>query len=283
MRGYASGGILSFDQGGIAAMAGQQPQGPQGAMYPQSQQANTQYATPSQMPTSSEIVNSGYEVPTNAYTGEPTSSMAGGGVIAFSRGDVVGTPTMDMSNISMLGGPSPWSTNQDTDANTAHLAPHEAAAYRQKKLEALVSYANRAKQTAPPMGFNQMSAPQQAQQAAQGAAQPQAGDGQFAAGGILGADHSTLGGYAAGGEPRLLSGPGTGLSDNIPAVIANKQPARLADGEFVVSSDVVSGLGGGSTNAGAKKLHDMMDRVRKQAHGTKKQIKPINDSQVLPA
>ena len=286
MRGYASGGILSFDQGGIAAMAGQQPQGPQGpqgAMYPQSQQANTQYATPSQMPTSSEIVNSGYEVPTNAYTGEPTPSMAGGGVIAFSRGDVVGTPTMDMSNISLLGGPSPWSTNQDTDANTTHLAPHEAAAYRQKKLEALVSYANRAKQTAAPMGFNQTPVTVQAQQAAQGAAQPQAGDGQFAAGGILGADHSTLGGYAAGGAPRLLKGPGDGMSDNIPAVIANKQPARLADGEFVVPADVVSHLGNGSTDAGSKQLHSMMDNVRKARTGNKKQGKQIDPNKFLPA
>jgi len=280
---YASGGILSFDQGGIAAMAGQQPQGPQGAMYPQSQQANTQYATPSQMPTSSEIVNSGYEVPTNAYTGEPTPGMAGGGVIAFSRGDVVGTPTMDMSNISMLGSPSPWSTNQDTDANTTHLAPHEAAAYRQKKLEALVSYANRAKQTAAPMGFNQTPVTVQAQQAAQGAAQPQAGDGQFAAGGILGADHSTLGGYAAGGAPRLLKGPGDGMSDNIPAVIANKQPARLADGEFVVPADVVSHLGNGSTDAGSKQLHSMMDNVRKARTGNKKQGKQIDPNNFLPA
>ena len=90
--------------------------------------------------------------------------------------------------------------------------------------------------------------------------------------------------YAAGGMAagRFLSGQGDGLSDDIPAIIGNKQPAKLADGEFVVSSDVVSGLGGGSSKAGAKKLYAMMDRVRKQAHGTKKQIRPVS-TKALPA
>ena len=88
--------------------------------------------------------------------------------------------------------------------------------------------------------------------------------------------------FVAGGMPRFLSGGGDGLSDDIPAIIGDKQPAKLADGEFVVSSDVVSGLGGGSSKAGAKKLYEMMDRVRKQAHGTKKQIRPVN-TKALPA
>ena len=100
-----------------------------------------------------------------------------------------------------------------------------------------------------------------------------------AAGGQIGGDYPA--GYAHGG--RLLDGPGTGLSDSIPASINGKQPAALADGEFVVSADVVGALGGGSTKSGAKKLYAMMDRVRKQAHGTKKQIRPISDSRVLPA
>lgn len=89
------------------------------------------------------------------------------------------------------------------------------------------------------------------------------------------------GGHTQG--PRLLSGGGDGLSDGIPAVIGRNQPARLADGEFVVSADVVSALGGGSTKAGAKKLYDMMDRIRKQAHGTKKQVKKVSERKVLPA
>jgi hypothetical protein len=86
---------------------------------------------------------------------------------------------------------------------------------------------------------------------------------------------------ARGGS--YLDGPGDGLSDSIPATIGNRQPARLADGEFVISADVVSAIGGGSSKAGAKKLHAMMDRVRQSAHGTKKQVKKINDRKVLAA
>jgi hypothetical protein len=70
-----------------------------------------------------------------------------------------------------------------------------------------------------------------------------------------------LGGYSDGG--RLLRGPGDGVSDSIPATIGEKQPARLADGEFVVPARIVSELGNGSTEAGARKLYAMMDRVQK--------------------
>ena len=78
----------------------------------------------------------------------------------------------------------------------------------------------------------------------------------FAAGGM-----SHLGDYSDGG--RLLKGPGDGVSDSIPATIADKRPARLADGEFVVPARIVSELGNGSTEAGARKLYAMMDRVQK--------------------
>ena len=72
---------------------------------------------------------------------------------------------------------------------------------------------------------------------------------------------SHLGDYSDGG--RLLKGPGDGVSDSIPAMIGKKQPARLADGEFVVPARIVSELGNGSTEAGARKLYAMMDRVQK--------------------
>ena len=104
--------------------------------------------------------------------------------------------------------------------------------------------------------------------------------GGMAAGGIAG--HSNLGSYAAGGNPRLLKGPGDGMSDNIPATIGGHQPARLADGEFVVPADVVSHLGNGSTDAGADKLHSMMDKVRKARTGNKKQGKQIKADKFLP-
>jgi len=71
----------------------------------------------------------------------------------------------------------------------------------------------------------------------------------------------SLGGYSDGG--RLLRGPGDGVSDSIPATIGQRQPARLADGEFVVPARIVSEIGNGSTEAGARKLYAMMDRVQK--------------------
>jgi hypothetical protein len=79
-----------------------------------------------------------------------------------------------------------------------------------------------------------------------------------------------LGGYSDGG--RLLRGPGDGVSDDIPATIAGKQPARLADGEFVIPARIVSEIGNGSTDAGAKRLYAMMDRIqagRKKTIGKK--------------
>jgi len=80
------------------------------------------------------------------------------------------------------------------------------------------------------------------------------------------AQQFNLGDYSDGG--RLLRGPGDGISDSIPATIGGKRPARLADGEFVVPARIVSELGNGSTEAGARKLYAMMDRVQKARRGT---------------
>lgn len=90
-------------------------------------------------------------------------------------------------------------------------------------------------------------------------------------------------GLAAGGMPRYLNGKGDGMSDSIPARIGGVQEARLADGEFVVPADVVSHLGNGSSNAGAKQLYAMMDRVRQQRTGTKQQGKEITPTKMMPA
>lgn len=88
--------------------------------------------------------------------------------------------------------------------------------------------------------------------------------------------------YAAGGK--LLQGPGDGMSDSIPAVIQGAKPQRaaLAQGEFVVPADVVSHLGNGSTDAGAKRLYAMMDKIRHARTGTKKQGKQINAASFMP-
>jgi hypothetical protein len=101
----------------------------------------------------------------------------------------------------------------------------------------------------------------------------------YAAGGM-----SHLGDYSDGG--RLLKGPGDGVSDSIPATIGNKRPARLADGEFVVPARIVSELGNGSTEAGARKLYAMLDRVqsaRKKSMGKGKVAKNSRADKLLPA
>ena len=87
----------------------------------------------------------------------------------------------------------------------------------------------------------------------------------YAGGGI-----ASLGGYSDGGQ--LLRGPGDGVSDDIPATIGDKQPARLADGEFVIPARIVSELGNGSTEAGARKLYAMMDRIKKARRKSMKNI-----------
>lgn len=102
----------------------------------------------------------------------------------------------------------------------------------------------------------------------------------YAEGGMAHGGISNLGGYSDGG--RMLKGPGDGMSDSIPAKIGHKQPARLADGEFVVPADVVSHLGNGSTDAGAKQLYKMMDKVRQARTGRKAQGKEIKADKYLP-
>jgi hypothetical protein len=98
------------------------------------------------------------------------------------------------------------------------------------------------------------------------------------------ASQYNLGDYSDGG--RLLRGPGDGVSDSIPASIGNKRPARLADGEFVVPARIVSELGNGSTEAGARKLYAMMDRVqraRRKTTGKRRVATNTRADKYLPA
>ena len=90
------------------------------------------------------------------------------------------------------------------------------------------------------------------------------------------------GGLMGMAKGRYLNGPTDGMEDKIPATISGKQPARLSHGEFVVPADVVSHLGNGNSNAGAQRLYDMMDRIRKARTGTPKQGKQINPNKYLP-
>jgi hypothetical protein len=84
------------------------------------------------------------------------------------------------------------------------------------------------------------------------------------------------GGYLDGGR---LSGDG--MSDDIPARIDGEQEAALSEGEFVIPADVVSHLGNGSSNAGSKRLYEMMAQLRKDRTGTKKQGKEINPERYM--
>jgi len=83
-------------------------------------------------------------------------------------------------------------------------------------------------------------------------------------------------------QGRYLGGTTDGMADKIPAHIDNRRPAALSDGEFVIPADVVSHLGNGNSNAGAKRLYEMMDRIRGARTGNTKQGKQINPNKFLP-
>jgi hypothetical protein len=104
---------------------------------------------------------------------------------------------------------------------------------------------------------------------------------QAAGGGMMRGGIANLGGYSDGGQ--LLRGPGDGVSDDIPATIGDRQPARLADGEFVVPARIVSELGNGSTEAGARKLYAMMDRIKKTRSKAKNIAANTKADKHLPA
>lgn len=101
-----------------------------------------------------------------------------------------------------------------------------------------------------------------------------------AAGGGIGSLDMAKGGRTL--PPRYLDGHSDGMADKIPANIDGKQPAALSDGEFVIPADVVSHLGNGNSNAGAKRLYKMMDDIRAARTGNPKQGKQINPDKFMP-
>ena len=95
------------------------------------------------------------------------------------------------------------------------------------------------------------------------------------------------GSYAAGGiaklrEGRYLSGATDGMADKVPASIEQVQPAALSDGEYVIPADVVSHLGNGNSDAGAKVLDTFLTKIRKSRTGNGKQGKEIDPNKLLP-
>ena len=81
----------------------------------------------------------------------------------------------------------------------------------------------------------------------------------------------------------MIRGQGSGMDDRVPGMIGDQQPVAVSPGEFIVPADVVSGLGDGSSDAGAEKLDQMMDRVRMARGGTTKQAPSINAEGIMPA
>ena len=94
--------------------------------------------------------------------------------------------------------------------------------------------------------------------------------------------------YAEGGiaqlnEGRYLKGETDGMADEVPASIDGQEPAALSDGEFVIPADIVSHLGNGNSEAGAKALQEMMSRIRGERTGNDKQGKQIDPNKLLLA
>ena len=256
--------------GGLMAVGGMTD------MYPQSQQVNTNYATPTQMPVSNEIIDSGYEPQTDPYNGMPTRPFANGGTINLASGG-----NFSGQGLGRIG--DMLQSVQSADQSNGN--PQNQYTYNPITQQ----YSNNG--AAPQMqdlASNGGIFGNVIQQLAQQATQPSNNYSydpknqqytQMANGGI-----ANLGGYSDGG--RLLRGPGDGVSDSIPASIGDKQPARLADGEFVVPARIVSELGNGSTDAGAKRLYAMMDRVqsgRKKSIGKSKVAVDSKAAKYLPA
>jgi hypothetical protein len=80
----------------------------------------------------------------------------------------------------------------------------------------------------------------------------------------------------------VVSGEGDGMQDMVPGTIDGERDVLLSDGEFVVPADVVSGLGNGSTDAGARELESMMERVRQSRTGTPVQPPRVPQGEVMP-
>jgi len=270
-------------------------------MYPQSQLETALYSKPmAQRPVASNVINGGIDTPVDAFSGE--QRMAEGGKTTGEYKYDYNPQTQQFTQLS-----APISVVKDKRrilsgpfSAAIQLAQHsEASKQTQQAQQAQQPKVTGGLAQAPQMQQQQQS-PYQMQQTAPlpeyQTPEQQLGMGnfykdlnaqmagmQFADGGMAGGGYN-LGGYSDGG--RLLRGPGDGVSDSIPASIGGRQPARLADGEFVVPARIVSEIGNGSTEAGARKLYAMMDRVqkaRKKTVGKNQVAANTRTEKLLPA
>jgi hypothetical protein len=305
----AGGGLTSLAVGGaVEEMSAQNALG-DNQMYPQSQLQTPMYSNPMvQRPVPSNVITSGVDAPVAPYTGE--AKFAKGGKTtgeykydynpqtqeftqtAAPKPVPAGFLSPLMAEISartnVYGGGSggvqdraagsPKTSAPAAPIVTGGIAPAPQAQqqpiYQQPQAAPIPAYQSPEQQLGLEDFYDYMN--QQLGQMRQG--QMQQG---YAGGGSAGGYN--LGDYSDGG--RLLRGPGDGVSDSIPASIGSKQPARLADGEFVVPARIVSELGNGSTEAGARKLYAMMDRVqraRKKSIGKGKVAVNSRTEKLLP-
>lgn len=299
---FAEGGIAQLAEGGNMEVSQPNLNFMGRDMYPMSQQDRSFYATPSQMPVSAQQTMASYEPKTNPLTGQPTVNMSSGGPISFASGGTtpsgqvfydadkgqyytqtgpgnfgmspgmgymygMGQPTRNYIGTSLRNPGS--GISEDFKASSA-----TPIVYNPSYVDVPGTTTQMPTQEATPAySLNdsaQLLASVSPNIAEDSNIRP------MARGGI-----ADLGTYSDGG--RMLKGPGDGMSDSIPGVIANKRPARLAEGEFVIPADVVSHLGNGSTDAGAKQLYAMMNRVRQARTGNKKQGKQINPRKLMTA
>lgn len=243
---YADGGIASYAVGGPVETMSAQNAISGNMMYPQSQLQTDMYSNPMvQRPMPSPVISSGIDAPVGMYTGE--QMYAKGGTTVSTDASKRYAQMMGIRSAEQQRADEEYldayakremgkSINTDTDVDTRTKDPLNASLTSLKKIGKRVGIKPVELPKSNTTDSNVFHA--------------------AANGGIM---HS-LGGYSDGG--RLLKGPGDGVSDSIPATIGNRQPARLADGEFVVPARIVSELGNGSTEAGARKLYEMMDRVQ---------------------
>jgi hypothetical protein len=282
-------GINKYAVGGPVEQMSAQNATSGNEMYPQSQLQTPMYSNPMMsrpMPTN--VINSGIDAPVDRYTGE--AKFADGGPTTSYKFDPVtqqftGTTTpaaqanrfgMNGLNFAGLAGSGMYSAANHADIlrMRGQQAPQPTTTTEVSGgIATPMMQAQPQTQPTNPIAPN-INIPQQQnvnqqlgleafypmmeQQLAMRGSQLQSQN--MADGGMAGGGYN-LGGYSDGG--RLLRGPGDGVSDSIPASIGNRQPARLADGEFVVPARIVSEIGNGSTEAGARKLYAMMDRVQK--------------------
>jgi hypothetical protein len=231
------------------------PYGPQFAAGGITDLDNYDQSPQMQNPGTLDIPNRNEVTNNQGYMGDSVQMMAKGG-LSYGGGGLLGSPMLDMGIVSALPQgtlsflPESGIARDAYDMTAGRFLSPDLADHLYKSQDDVDKDEKDAKTKEGKVKAALIKQKVMQQLAQQGQAQG------MAHGGI-----SDLGGYSDGG--RLLKGPGTGVSDDIPATIEGRQPARLAANEFVVPARIVSEIGNGSTDAGAKALYAMMDRVQK--------------------